>query len=405
MKRRFLEITILIAITVLIIVLIRFLIRREEPEATPAPVPPQLEYGIVVDSMISIRGVVQKNQYLSDILMQYGVEYARVDRLVGLSVPVFDVRKLRTGNKYTVLCTNDTNHFPLHFIYEDTPVSFVVFDLKEPLRVYRGNKELQRIVRETSGVINSSLWNAMVAKGDDPTLAVNMSDVYAWTIDFFGIQKGDHYHVIYEDLVVEGKSIGIGDILAARFHHASHDYFAFYFVQDSVGDYFDEQANSLRREFLKAPLKFSRISSRFSNNRYHPVLKIHRPHHGVDYAAPAGTPVQTIGDGVVIKVAYEKGGGKYIKIKHNSVYSTTYMHLQGYAKGIREGMHVKQGDVIGYVGSTGLATGPHLDFRVYKNGSAVDPLKMESPPAEPVKAVYRPEFDSVKNVYLNQLNK
>jgi murein DD-endopeptidase MepM/ murein hydrolase activator NlpD len=210
--------------------------------------------------------------------------------------------------------------------------------------------------------------------------------------------------VIYEDLVVEGRSIGIGNILAALFHHEDRDYYAFYFVQDSIGDYFDEQSNSLRREFLKAPLKFSRISSRFSNSRYHPVLKIRRPHHGVDYAAPTGTPVQTIGDGKVIEMAYQKGGGgKYLKIKHNSVYTTTYMHLQGFAKGIREGVRVKQGDVIGYVGSTGLSTGPHLDFRVYKNGSAVDPLKMESPPAEPVKAIYRPQYDSVKTLYMQQL--
>jgi len=236
-------------------------------------------------------------------------------------------------------------------------------------------------------------------------LANELAEIYGWTIDFFGIQKGDHYKVLYEQLVVDQDTFGIGNIYAANFNHMNEDYQAYYFVQDSVGEFFDEEGNSLRKTFLKAPLRYKRISSKFTNRRYHPVLKIYRPHHGVDYAAAAGTPVHTIGDGVVIKKGYQKrGGGNYIKIKHNSTYSTTYMHLQGFAKGMRVGKHVKQGELIGYVGSTGLATGPHLDFRVYKNGTAINPLSIKSTPAKPVDSAnierFRALVDSLK-VILN----
>jgi len=184
-----------------------------------------------------------------------------------------------------------------------------------------------------------------------------------------------------------------------------NDFWGYYWVQDSVGDYFDEMANSLMRTFLKAPLRFSRISSRYSHSRYHPVLKIRRPHRGVDYAAPAGTPVYTIGDGVVIEKGYERGGGgNYIKIKHNSVYTSVYMHLSGYAKGIKRGDKVRQGDLLGYVGKTGLATGNHLDFRIYKNGYPVDPLKVKSPPAKPVDSANRREYMQRLKQLTEQLN-
>jgi murein DD-endopeptidase MepM/ murein hydrolase activator NlpD len=182
------------------------------------------------------------------------------------------------------------------------------------------------------------------------------------------------------------------------------DFYAFQFEQDNTMSYFDENGNSLRKAFLKAPLRFSRISSKFSNSRFHPVLKIRRPHHGIDYAAPAGTPVLAIGDGVIIKKGYQKnGGGRYLKIKHNSIYTTVYMHFSRYSKGMNQGAYVKQGDVIGYVGSSGLATGPHLDFRFYKNGTAVDPLKIKAPPVEPVKKQNIEQFEELITLYQNEI--
>jgi len=214
---------------------------------------------------------------------------------------------------------------------------------------------------------------------------MDMSDIYQWSIDFYGIQKGDKFRVIYEENYVNGKSIGIGRIFASQFVHSNEDFYAFLFTQDNEDSYFDEVGKSLKKAFLKAPLKFNRISSMFSNNRYHPVLKIYRPHHGIDYAAPTGTPVHSIGDGTVIAKGYQPaGGGNFLKIKHNSEYTTSYMHLSKFAAGISKGVRVHQGDLIGYVGMTGLASGPHLDFRVFDNGTAIDPLKLKSPPSIPV---------------------
>ncbi len=405
--KRALEFVILLLISIGVILLIRFLIRdnyKEPPAADPPP--PQMKYGIVIDSFNLHNRTVLKDQNLSDILTYYGVDYQTVDKVIKLSLPVFDLRKLRTGNSYTVMCRDDSEQQAHYLVYEDSPVSYVVFRLDDSLRVYRTVKDMQRVVATTHGSISSSLWSAMIESGADPALAMELSDIYAWTVDFFGIQKGDTYDVLYEQLIVDEDTIGIGKVLAACLNNDGHAFYAFRFVQDSVAGYFDEQAKNLRRAFLKAPLEYRRISSKFTHSRYHPILKIRRPHHGVDYSAPAGTPVQTIGDGVVAQISYQKGGGgRMIKIKHNSTYTTVYMHLKGYAKGIRQGMRVRQGDVIGYVGSTGLSTGPHLDFRVYKNGTPIDPLKMESPPSDPVRNVYRPEFDSLKTEYMNQLAK
>jgi murein DD-endopeptidase MepM/ murein hydrolase activator NlpD len=197
---------------------------------------------------------------------------------------------------------------------------------------------------------------------------------------------------------------GIGRIHAAFFRHMQNDYYAIPFVQDSVEDYYDIDGNSLRRVFLKAPLRYSRISSRYSHSRMHPILKIRRPHHGIDYAAPIGTPVHAVGDGEVIKAGYDDGGGYMLKIRHNSVYTTSYMHLSRYAKGIRRGSHVRQGDVIGYVGSSGLSTGPHLDFRFYRNNQPINPLKVKAPPVEPIKEENRQAFDSVKAITIRRLS-
>jgi murein DD-endopeptidase MepM/ murein hydrolase activator NlpD len=237
-------------------------------------------------------------------------------------------------------------------------------------------------------------------------MAVDLSRIFAWTIDFFGIQKGDRFRVIYDELYVDSISIGIGNIYAVQFNHYGDENYAFRFYQDERFDYFDDEGQSLRKAFLKAPLDYYRISSRFSHSRLHPVLRIRRPHRGVDYAAPKGTPVLSIGDGTVIARAYQRGGGgNYLKIKHNSVYTTTYMHLSGFAEGIHTGARVSQGQVIGYVGATGLATGPHLDFRIAENGSLVDPLKVEAPPVEPVKEENIIRYNQVKDSLMTELHK
>jgi murein DD-endopeptidase MepM/ murein hydrolase activator NlpD len=243
----------------------------------------------------------------------------------------------------------------------------------------------------------------MVEIDENPLLALELSEIYAWSIDFFGLQKGDQFKVIYDESFVDSVSVGISRIHAAWFYHMGHEFWAIPFEQDSVVSFFDEDGNSLRKAFLKAPLRYSRISSGFSNSRLHPILKIRRPHHGVDYAAPAGTPVEAVGDGQVIAAAYERGGGNYVKIRHNGVYTTSYLHLSRFGKGIRKGVYVKQGDVIGYVGSTGLSTGPHLDFRFYKNGQPINPLKVEAPPVEPIHESNIRDYELVKRSMMEAL--
>jgi murein DD-endopeptidase MepM/ murein hydrolase activator NlpD len=293
-----------------------------------------------------------------------------------------------------------------YFVYENSPAEYTVFELFDTLGIYQGKKEVQTRMQNAHGVVETSLWNAMVDNGQDPMLAFEISKIFAWTIDFFGIQKGDRYRVIYDEQFVDSISIGIGEIYAIQFDHYEEENYAFHFDQDTIWDYFDEKGQSLRKTFLKAPLEYYRVSSRFSHGRMHPVLRIRRPHHGVDYAAPKGTPVMSIGDGTIVARAYQRGGGgNYIKVKHNSAYTTTYMHLSGFAKGITTGVRVRQGQTIGYVGSTGLSTGPHLDFRVHMYGNPIDPLKIKADPVEPVQEKHMPRYLVVKDSLTHELQK
>ncbi|WP_430817573.1 peptidoglycan DD-metalloendopeptidase family protein [Carboxylicivirga sp. RSCT41] len=354
---------------------------------------PELLYGLPVDSFAIEESTIKRNQFLADVFLKAGVDYPTINTIVEKTKPVFDVRKIKVGNRYTLFYSQDTLKQLNHFVYAIDNTDYMVVSLTDSIHVYRDVKETRIVPKTATGVINSSLWVTMTEHDINPLLAIELSEIFAWTVDFFGIEKGDNFKVYYDEQYVDSVSIGIGKIHSAVFNHRGRDYYAFSYAEDSVEHFFDEQGQSLRKAFLKAPLKFSRISSRFSHSRLHPVLKIRRPHHGIDYAAPTGTPVYALGDGRVIARAYQKrGGGNYIKIKHNSVYTTVYMHLHGFAKGISKGTHVKQGQLIGYVGSTGLSTGPHLDFRVYKNGKPVDPLKIDAPPVNPVKEENMPAF-------------
>jgi murein DD-endopeptidase MepM/ murein hydrolase activator NlpD len=238
----------------------------------------------------------------------------------------------------------------------------------------------------------------------NPMVAIELSEIFAWSIDFFGLQKNDAFKIMYDEQFVDSISVGIGEIHGAWFLHAGKEFTAIPFEQDGEVEFFDAEGKSLRKAFLKAPLRFSRISSKFTGSRYHPVLHRNTTHYGVDYAAPSGTPVHAIGDGMIISAGWNGGAGNMIKIRHNSVYSTGYMHLRAYGAGIKAGRYVRQGEIIGYVGSTGLSTGPHLDFRVWRNNSPVNPLTMESPSVEPVKPELMDNFLSLCTSIVSQLN-
>lgn len=383
----------LFAILIIIVAIgILLYYQREIPvkPAVSAP-PPPTAYGIRLDCMDIAYGSVATNQNLSSILAIY-VPDSMIDRIAKETREIFDVRKLKAGNRYARIFSKDTSGRTLYFIYEINPIDFVVYDFNDSLKVYKARKKVTRLVKTASGTINSSLWNCFVENRLDVNLGLALSDVYAWTIDFYGLQKGDNFKVIYEEIFVDNKMIGIDRILASKFQHNGKDFYAYHFEQQGKGAYFDENGQSLQRSFLKAPLKFSRISSRFSRSRMHPILRIARPHFGIDYSAPRGTPIVALGNGRISEAGFKGGYGRFISLRHNSVYTTTYSHLSGYAKGIRSGVNVSQGQVIGYVGSSGLSTGPHLDFRVYRNGSPTDPLKLESPPSKPVDVKDLPRF-------------
>ena len=346
---------------------------------------PVLLFNLPMDSFNIVPGQIRSGQNLSDILMTKGISMTKIDEISKKSILTFDLRKMKINNAYYFFMNKKETSKVDYFIYEISPVDYVVYDLSDSLRIYKEKKPIVTQIKTASGVITSSLWNTMKAQALDPMLAMDLSEIYAWSIDFFGIQKGDKFRVIYEENFVFGKSIGIGRIFASQFVHANEDFYAFRFTQNNEESYFDNLGKSLKKAFLKAPLKFNRISSVFSASRFHPVLKIYRPHFGVDYAAPTGTPVVSISDGTVIAKGYQPaGGGNFLKIKHNSAYTTSYMHLSKFGDGIATGVRVHQGQLIGYVGATGLASGPHLDFRVFLNGDPVDPLKVKSPPTEPI---------------------
>lgn len=363
------------------------------------------KYGIPVNDYDVDFGVVKRNQSLSTILEQHGFSAKQVYQLAESSRKVFDVRKIKSGQAYAVFSTRDSLPQTVYFVYEIDPRSYVVFDLKgDSAKI--GNNPVEWRRKEVRGNVESSLWNAMVANNTDPLLAVDLAKIFGWTIDFFGLQKRDEFRVLYKQEYVDNQSLSNFSIIGALFRHGDSAYYAIPFLQDGEVLFYNERGKSLEGAFLKAPLDYFRISSRFSNSRYHPVLKIYRAHHGVDYAAPVGTPVYAIGSGTVIAKGYQgKGGGNYLKIKHNGTYTTSYMHLSRFEKGVKIGSRVAQKEVIGYVGSTGLSSGPHLDFRVYENERPINPLTIKSQPKKPISSENMSRFAIVRDTIVSQLQR
>lgn len=367
-------------------------------------VPIRYEYGLAIDSFRVDTGYVSNGETLGGILNRLGATRGQINQVGTLAREEFDVRQIRAGKQFLALYATDSaqNEVLQYWVYLPDARTAKVLHLTDSLHVEHLQKPIRIVPRKAEVVIESSLWNAMAGNDLPVELALELSEIYAWTIDFFGLQQGDSIRVFYDEQYVDSVRWGIGRIYAANFYHGKRWQEAYWFdiadyqeTDTRCRGYFDAEGNSLRKAFLKAPLNYKRISSKFTYARKHPVYKVVRPHTGVDYAAPAGTPVVAIGDGVVIEKGYKGGGGNSVKIRHNSTYTTAYLHLSKYGKDIAVGKRVSQGQVIGYVGSTGASTGPHLDFRVWKGGTPIDPLKMVSPPVEPVPATLRPTFDSV----------
>lgn len=362
------------------------------------------EFGIRKDSFIVTTSKVKRNETLADILLKYDIKYKTISEISASAKPKFNVRNIRAGNNYDVYISNDSLNALKYFVYEKDKINYVVISVGDSIQTRIGKKDVKIKQREAKGIINSSLYLTLTKEKLNPVLAIKLADVFAWAIDFYTVQKGDRFKVIFNEKFVGDEFVGIGEILAAEFIHKNDKYYAFRFVEDGKTEYFDESGHSLQKKFLKAPLKYKRISSRYSLHRFHPILRIYRAHRGIDYAAAVGTPVQAVGDGVVVEVRYKGQAGRFVKVRHNSVYSSGYLHLSRYGKGIKRGVRVVQGQVVGYVGRSGLSTGPHLDFRFWKNGTLVNYLTQKFPPSHPVKQENFADFEKVKNEWMKKLN-
>lgn len=356
---------------------------------------PVFKYGLNLSEFKVLNHVVKRNEIFSSILLQYNVAYQTIDFLARESKSIFNLNRMKAGNNCTVLCEKSGSAIvPKKLIYEEDKENYVVFNLDDSLYTYRGQNKVVRKHQQVSGIINSSLYETLESNNMSPALAVRLSEIFAWTVDFYKIQPGDKFKVEYDEDFVDGQSVRVGEVSSAVFNSGGKDYYAFYYAKDQAheGDYYDENGNSMKKEFLKAPVKFSRISSHYSLNRFHPVTKEWKAHLGTDYAAPSGTPIMATADGIVEDACFKVYNGNYVKIRHNGQYKTQYLHMSKIAKGMHPGTRVKQGEVIGYVGMTGLATGPHVCYRFWKDGQQVDPLHQKLMFCEPMPSKYKGDF-------------
>jgi len=321
-----------------------------------------------------------------------------------LSRNVFDVRKIAPNKKYTLICDQDSLKTARALVYEPNPIDYIVFRFEDTLWVDVCKRDVVILEKTMAGEIETNLSETIENLGISHELTNKFVDIFGWQVDFQRLQKGDKFKLIYEEAQVEGVSVGIKQINGIYFEHSGSPYYAFPFDQGEGIDYFDDEGKSLRKALLKYPIEFTRISSRYTMNRFHPVQKRWKAHLGTDFAAPTGTPIRSVGDGIIEEAQYKSNNGNYVKIRHNGTYTTQYLHMSGIASGVRAGTKIKQGQTIGYVGSTGLATGPHLCYRFWKNGVQVDALRVELPPSQPVKKDQLEAFDKVKQELTKKLD-
>ncbi len=366
-------------------------------EATP--IVENRVFGILADNYNITDNSIKSGETLGKILNQYDITAKEIYDLEQISKDVYPLTKIKAGNHYSTFISKDTVSSALDYlVYECNDTDYVVFSFAgDSISTYTDSKPITTKRMVKNAVIENSLWGAIQQAELPYSLAAKIEDIYQWSVDFFAIKKGDEFTVIYEERFVEDSiSVGIGEVWGAEFKHGERKYYAIPFIQDSVMQYWEADGGSLRKQMLKAPLKYTRVSSGFTYSRFHPIYKVYRPHTGVDYAAPMGTPVHSVADGVIIFRGWSGGAGNYIKIKHPGGYMTGYMHLRNFAKGQSVGSHVKQGELIGNVGSTGSSTGPHLDYRIWKGGKPINPLKVPQEPAVPISDENKPAFEQVK---------
>ena len=376
-----------------------------EPDVPEPEVVPPL--GFFPDRYAADTLQVRSGETFSGLMTRLGLGASDAFSMAQLCDSLFDVRKVRAGAEIQAYYTPDSLRTLQYVVYVHDRVRSTVFRCADSLALWRVEKPVEHQRRTADVTITSSLWNDMTAAGASPALIVDLADIYQWSVNFFGLQKEDRFRLIYSQTVCEGEVVSVDTIFFSLFTPAAGREVAavrFDTGDGSRGPHWDTGGESLKRMFLKAPLKYNRISSGFSYARKHPVTGQVRAHTAVDYDAPTGTPVHAIGDGTVLRIGWDPGGGgNRIRLKHAQGYETSYMHLSKYAPGLKVGTHVSQGQLIGYVGATGTATGPHLDFRVFQNGKAIDPLSLNSPASEPLDERYLAEFNALYERLLAEL--
>lgn len=417
MAKKFIGFFVLITLAGGVLLFNKYYIPSVSPDAVSTSLPdstetleeevkePKMLYGMILqDDYVVIEDKFKRNQFLGDILQEYNVPARLIHQLSQLSRKVFDPRKITPNTKYTLICNQDSLTKAKALVYQPNSIDYIIFKFEDSLSVDVGQREVTTEEKTVSGVIHSSLSETMEKLGMPADLTNRFVDIFGWQVDFQRLQAGDRFKLIYEEQQVEGVTIGISKINGIYFEHYNHPYYAFPFDQGDGVDYFDEEGKSLRKALLKYPIEFTRISSRYNKNRFHPVQKRWKAHLGTDFAAPRGTPIRSVGDGIVLEARYKSNNGNYVKIRHNATYTTQYLHMSKIASGLNAGDRVRQGQTIGFVGSTGLATGPHLCYRFWKNGVQVDALRVELPPSQPVKNDYLGSFESTKETLIQKLN-
>jgi len=365
---------------------------------------PTIKYGFALDTFQVYESEFRSSENLGDILMKRNMTYADIDNLVRNSKDVFDVRDLTAGKPYLIL-SKDSTQGPDYLIYEPSVYKYYVFHLnnEDSLFIEKVERPITTAIRSSGVTVESSLWESMERSGADPALIKSLEDALKWSVDFHHLNRGEQFKAVYDQHYVEGQPVDPGRVHAALYKSENKENYAFYYESPHYTGYYDQEGRPMKKGFLRAPVKYARISSGYNLRRFHPILRTVRPHFGTDYAAPYGTPIIAVGDGTVLEATRRGGNGNFVKIKHTGQVQTQYLHMQAFARGIHPGARVSQGQVIGYVGATGLATGPHVCFRFWVNGKQVNHNMLKLPPPEPLPKAEMEKFAVLRDKFLEML--
>lgn len=408
-KKYLIIIAILIASIVITIIIIFSNKKNTKKTFYLIPPTPKEKFGLFTSQWNIISDTIRQNDLLGSILLKYAVSGIQIDRISKQSNDSLNYTLIKAGEIYYVYYDTIINNVPQmkYFVYENSPTKYTRYDFSkaDTIIIYKQDKQIDTVEKTAYGVINNTLWQTLVENGYSWSIAIALSQTFAWSVDFYTVQKGDWFKIIYDDLIVDGKSIELPEIKAGLFFHGNRELWSIPFKANDTSQisFFDTVGNSMRKTFLKAPLKYTRVSSRYSTSRMHPILHKPTEHRAVDFGSPCGTPIYAAADGTITFRGWDVGGGNMMVIRHNSIYSTVYMHMSEFGK-YHVGNHVFQGETIGLVGSTGWSTGCHLHYEIHENGFKINPLTFDPPSAEPIDSADLPRFNIEKQIWIKKIN-